>query len=401
MSDDADRLLSGRAWHDFCDRLKDAGDTILGDDFPDEPRERAEGFRSLTRLLSYAMRMEIECGDPAFPQLCRYEEPHNQWGGPNPDNTYLRAAIHPDYDYRVWGNLTDMRQIIVSLQEGDMQLRQFGVYSEQGLDDWHVGPNGEFELFISRHNPGRSPDSALPFNWMPMHDDARIFQVRTYLSDWVSDSSPTLHIERIGAEGIAPPPLDPAALAAALDRTANWVEVSSSFWNDYTAKAWQRGAPNQVSPARSTPGGAENILYGSCFWQLEEDEALVFTCEEPEAQYYNFCIHTLGWLESGDFANRQVSLSGHQLHIDDDGFLRIALSARDPGVPNWIDTEGRRRGLFAYRWVWATSGPEPTGEVVKVDAVRELMPEGHPVIDETERRRRLSKRREHFWDRYL
>ena len=395
MSDAADRLLSGNAWHDFCDRLKGVGDTIIGDDFPTDPRERTEGFRYLTRLLSYAMRMEIECGDPRFPQVCGYEEPWNQWGGPNPDNTYLRAPIHPDYSYRVWGNLTDMRQIIVSLQEGDMQLHQYGVYSEQGLDDWELGPNGEFELFVSKERPTGAD------NWMELHEDARIFQVRIYLSDWVNDSSPTLHIERIGGEGVAPPPPDPAELAGALDRAVNWVEQSARYWNSYTAKAWERATPNQVGPARSTPGGADNILYGSCFWELAEDEALVFTCEEPEAQYYNFCIHTLGWLESGDFANRQVSLAGHQLHLDDDGRLRVVLSTRDPGVPNWIDTEGRPRGLLAYRWVWSTTSPEPTGEVVKVDQVRGLMPDAHPVIDEAERRRRLSVRREQFWDRYL
>jgi len=38
---------------------------------------------------------------------------------------------------------------------------------------------------------------------------------------------------------------------------------------------------------------------------------------------------------------------------------------------------------------------------VKVDQVRGLMPDAHPVIDEAERRRRLSVRREQFWDRYL
>lgn len=395
MSDADDQLLSGNAWHEFCDRLKGVGDKITGEGFPQEVRERTEGFRYLTRLLSYAMQMEIECSDPAYPQLCRYETPHNQWGGPNPDNTYLRTAIHPDYGYRVWGNLTDMRQIIVSLQEGDMQLHQYGVYSEQGLNDWEVGAGGEFELFVSTERP----DGVA--NWMPLHEDARIFQVRIYLSDWVNDSSPTLHIERIGAEGIAPPPLEPAALAASLDRTVNWVEKSAEYWNEYTGKAWQRATPNEVGPARSTPGGADNILYGSCFWELADDDALVFICEEPEAQYYNFCIHTLSWLESGDFANRQVSLAGHQLHLDDDGRIRIVLSAQDPGVPNWIDTEGRARGLFAYRWVWATTSPEPTGEVVKIDRVRGLMPDDHPVIDEDERRRRLSARREQFWNRFI
>ena len=68
MSDDADRLLSGQSWHDFCDRLRAVGDTILGDEFPQSDRDRTEGFRYLTRLLSYAMLMEVEGGDPVSGQ---------------------------------------------------------------------------------------------------------------------------------------------------------------------------------------------------------------------------------------------------------------------------------------------------------------------------------------------
>ena len=398
--DDAKRLLSGEVWHDFCDRLKATGDAIIGEGFPESSRERTEGFRYLTRMLSYAMRMEIECGDPLFPQLCRYEHPFDQWGGPNPDNTYLRTAIHPDHAYRVWGDLTDMRQIIISLQEGDMQLKQYGVYSEQTLDDWKVGPNGEWELIVSSVEPGE--DDKGPYtNWMPMHENARMFQVRIYLSDWVKDTTPTLHIERIGAEGVPPPPLEPEQLANSLDRAANWVTTSANYWNDYTWKSFERATPNELSPAGSTPGGADNIKYGSCCWDLADDEAIFVTCDVPVAQYYNFCIHTMSWLESGDFANRQVSLSGHQLHVDEDGKIRLALSARDPGIPNWIDTEGRRNGLFVFRWVWATNNPQPQGEVVKVSEVRSRVPAGHPVIDEAERRRRLSARREQFWNRSI
>jgi len=393
MSDSANTLLSGQAWHTFCDRLKAVGDRIIGEGFPDDPRDRTEGFRYLTRLLSYSMRMEIEAGDPLYPVMCRYEEPHTQWGGPNPDNTYLRATVHPDHAYRVWGNLTGMRQAIFSLQEGDMQLQQFGVYSEQSLDDYTLGPNGEFELWISKEKR--------PGNWMPMHEKAHFFQVRIYVSDWVNDTSPTLHIERVGAEGVVPPPMEPAALAAGLERTVNWVEKSAAFWNLYTSHAWSNAKPNVASPARPTPGGADNILYGPFFWELEPDEAIVLVCDKPQAQYWNFCIHTMAWLESGDFANRQVSLSGHQIHIDEDGRVRVVLSARDPGVPNWIDTEGRKRGLMVFRWVWATTNPCPESALVKIDGVRALMPAGHPIIDEAQRRKRLSARREQFWNRYI
>ncbi len=104
MSDDAARLLSGEAWRDFCRRLEAAGEALLDDPFPDDPRTRAEGFRSLTRLLVYATQLEIEAGDPLFRSFVRHQDPYNQWGGPNPDNVYLRANVDPRESYRVWTN---------------------------------------------------------------------------------------------------------------------------------------------------------------------------------------------------------------------------------------------------------------------------------------------------------
>jgi len=43
-----------------------------------------------------------------------------------------------------------------------------------------------------------------------------------------------------------------------------------------------------------------------------------------------------------------------------DGVLRIVVSARDPGVPNWIDTAGYSRGLIQGRWTDCESQPIPT-----------------------------------------
>ena len=146
---DAAKLMSGEAWRGFCDRLKAVGDTILGDDFPGEPVDRAEGYRFLTRLVVYAAQMELEAGDPLHPDFVRYETPHNQWGGPNPDNIYLRANVDPDETYRVWADVSGMRQAIFSLNEGDMQLGEMGVYSECTLDDLEVGEDGLLELWIS------------------------------------------------------------------------------------------------------------------------------------------------------------------------------------------------------------------------------------------------------------
>jgi hypothetical protein len=393
MQSEEDRLMTGEAWRDFCDRLKAAGEAILEDGFPDSPSDRAEGFRWLTRLISHATQMEVEAGDTRAPFFIRYETPHNQWGGPNPDNTYLRANVDPDSSYRIWANVTDVRQAIFSLNEGDMQLGEYGVFSERSLDQFEVGTDGSLEIWLSSDEH--------PQNWMPMDPKGRLLTIRIYQSDWEHDTAPVFHIERIGAEGVSRPRLSAAFVGRALDRSASWIEKTAVFWNAYTTQGWNRATPNIVNPARPAPGGADNILYGSCFWQLSEDQAMLIECDRPEADYWGFTLHTLGWLESGDFADRQTSLSGHQVHFDRDDRMRIVVAQSDPGVPNWIDIGGRERGLLVYRWVWAVNNPRPTSRVIGLHEVRACVPADHPVINEAARRESLSRRRESAWNRFL
>ncbi|TFH24888.1 MAG: DUF1214 domain-containing protein [Myxococcales bacterium] len=400
MSSDGEGIATGRAWHEWCDRLKAVGDRILGEEFPQAPRDRAEGFRWLTRLVAHAAQMEIEAGDPMFPRFVRYETPAQQWGGPNPDNTYYRANIDPGQSYRVWAAVTGVRQLIVSLHEGDMQLGELGVYGEHTLDQLVVGSDWRLEIVVAAEKPAQADSLPVP-SWIPMHASARMLTIRIYQSDWERDAAPPFHIERIGAEGLAPPPLEPAALERALERSATWVEKTATFWNTYTSAAWERSMPNVASSPRPVPGGADNILYGSCCWELGEDQALLLECEQPDAQYWGFTIHTLGWLESGDFAERQTSLSDRQAFVDNDGRVRIVLSHRDPGTANWIDTEQRQRGMLVYRWVWASSNPVPTASLIGVDDVRAALPRDHPTVDTDARRRALARRREAAWNRFL
>jgi hypothetical protein len=385
-------VLDGTAWRRWCDRLRAIGEEILGDEYPGSPRDRAEGFRALTRKMVYAVEQELEAGDPDFPAFVRLQDPFNQWGGPNPDNVYLRAAIDPAGTYRVWGDVRGVRQAIFSLHEGDMQLGELGVFGECSLADL-AAPNGRLELFIS-------PDDQ-PGNHIRSDPRARIFTIRIYQSDWERDATPPFHIVRAGNQGRPRPPLDPAAVGAALDRAATWIEKSMQFWNAYTRGAWQRSTPNTVSPAAGAAGGADNIVYGTCLWQLGDDQALLIESEVPDADYWGFALHTLGWLESGDFDQRQTSLNHRQAHVDADGKVRIALSHRDPGVANWIDTEGRERGMLVYRWVWARSKPVPTAQVVPLARIQAAFPADHPRVDGAARRERLARRREAVWNRYL
>lgn len=383
----------GEAWGDFCDRLKASGESILADGFPKDPLDQAEGFRWLTRLVVHATQMEVEAGDTQHPFFIRYETPHNQWGGPNPDNIYFRANVDPSCSYRIWANVKDVRQAIFSLNEGEMQLGEYGVFGERSLEQFDVGPDGELSIILS-------PDKH-EGNWMPTDPKGRLFTIRIYQSDWEKDAAPPFHIERVGAEGVSRPRVTPEFLARAFDRSATWVEKTSVYWNMYTSRGWDHATPNTIGPAGAAKGGADNILYGSCFWELPKEQAMVIQCDAPDADYWGFTIHTMGWLESGDFAERQTSLSGHQMHLDADGRMRVVLAHTDPGVANWIDIGGRERGLLVYRWVWARTNPMPDARVIDIDQVRAAMPDDHPVVDETMRRKAISQRREEAWNRFL
>jgi hypothetical protein len=53
--------------------------------------------------------------------------------------------------------------------------------------------------------------------------------------------------------------------------------------------------------------------------------------------------------------------------LEDDGSFRIVLSHQNPGVPNWLDTEGRPFGLVFWRYMLPI-GPitTPAAAVVKL-----------------------------------
>jgi hypothetical protein len=228
---------------------------------------------------------------------------------------------------------------------------------------------------------------------MPSHPDARLLSVRVFVDDWATDAVPTFHIERTSGEGDPPPPPTPERIAGGLGRSVHWLETSVPYWNAFLAGALEHATPNQIAPARSVPGGADNLMYGSAVWNLASDEVLVVTSEVPDADYWGWTIHTMPWFESGDYANRQTSLSGRQLHFDDDGLVRLVVAHRDPGTPNWIDTEGRPQGLLVFRLVGATAGVDPRAEVLSGDEVRSGLPAGHPVVGAEERREALRRRR--------
>ncbi len=64
------------------------------------------------------------------------------------------------------------------------------------------------------------------------------------------------------------------------------------------------------------------------------------------------------YLQSYDYSSRQISLNRAQTKLEPDGSYRIVLAGRDPGVPNWVDTEARPSGMVYWRFLL------PEGEIL-------------------------------------
>jgi hypothetical protein len=376
----------------MCTRLAALGARVGKAPFAESSIERATNLRHVARHLVLALQGELEFADPRAPIFHRYEEPWAQWGGPNPDNVYTRAAIDPAATYRVTGNVTGMRTAIFSLADGDMHLDKYGVFGERTLPDLQVEPDGTMELWISPE-----PHDG---NWISSHPDARILLVRQYQCDWERDRIATLTIEREDTRGVPPPPLTDAQLADALERATTWLERSIEYWCAYVERARASLPHNAVGPPGTPKGGAPNIAYGGGWWELAPDQALVISTDCPEADYWGWTIHHRYRLDSGDFASRQTSLNMLQTFVDDDGKVRIVIAAGDPGVPNWIDTEGRPEGMLMYRSVGTRSRPVPDADVVQFADVRAALPPLHPVVDAETRREQLARRRAAVLARY-
>ena len=75
-------------------------------------------------------------------------------------------------------------------------------------------------------------------------------------------------------------------------------------------------------------------------------------------------------LAAFEYRDRRVSLNRVQTKLEPDGSFRMVIAHRDPGVPNWLDTEGHAEGTMFWRFLLPEAKPEkPRCRVVPVGSL--------------------------------
>jgi hypothetical protein len=363
-SDPTQRLLNGQAWADFCDGLKRAGEQVLRPDTPANAFDRAEGWRYLSRLTRLGLEMFVEAGTSEFPTFMVPSHETAKIGADNPDMAYLAARIDGGHRYRVWGRRGTVSSINFSTKRGGYD--QGGKLLPGGFLDTstlQVEPDGSFELFLS--------NEPQPGNWLRTDPDAVQLLVRQVFKDRRGEQAARLHIECLDTRGCTPPPLDPLALHEQLGRVVAFVQNTARTFADW-AQGFERHV-NQLPPADQAVcqavGGDPNIFYYHSYWQLQDNEALVFEVDRlPPCEHWNLQINN-HWMESLDYRYFTVNLNAHTAATTPQGGVRLVLAHRDPGMANWLDTAGHRQGTMCWRWIGCPEPVHPRVRLVKLHAL--------------------------------
>jgi hypothetical protein len=202
-----------------------------------------------------------------------------------------------------------------------------------------------------------------------MEADTSLLIVRQTCLDRKRERTAELAIERIGGER-APAPITPAFVDRGLAQAAAYVAGTAGLFADWAEGfARRKNVLPRLDPAVAAAAhGDPSITYYHGYWQLAPDEALVIELVPPACEYWNFQLNN-HWMESLDYRYHRIALNHSQVTKRPDGSVRLVVAHADPGVPNWIETAGHRRGTMCLRLVGAQVLPEPRTRVEKFPEV--------------------------------
>lgn len=366
---------SQNAFAELLSTLREVGDRFAGEEWGlTDPTDVAEALRVIVHHVGTGIETQLE-DDAAHPVFREIVTPWRKALGDNADARYHDAKVHPAGTYRVRGRTGGAVYVSFTVEagaeDGAFPTGTVGVLNDTGFD---VDAEGRFELTVGGPAQERG--------WLPLADDASRITVRHYWEQAETPHAPPapslgLSIELMAGDvpTAAPAPTD-ESVARSIRRMATYVRSRTL---EAIAKPGAAEAPAFVSrephvfPPPVKPGAhalaAADAAYSMAPYLLGPDDALVMALRWPACR----CANVSLWnrqLQTFDYLRGRVSLNRAQA-VADDGTVRIVIAHRDPGVPNWLTTEGRPFGMVFWRF-FLPDGPidTPSAEVVPFDSLR-------------------------------
>lgn len=310
--------------------------------------------------------------------------PGSRWGIDNPDSVYRVIPISGDERYEIRGRVGANRMTENYFTLWDPNMSTVAVLNGRTME---VDADGSFVITV---------DSG-PANGRPNHvqttPEAHEFYIRDVLLNWDRDDPNHLSVQRLGPEPATPP--------RTLDEQADATAAMMAYFADFTGKLSHgvyKMAPNNFNLAWSADrvGAMRNQVYVMGRFELNPGEAFVVDVSDGGAEYFTVPLSNI-WGTTLDIVNRTGSLNKAQSVPNDDGTYTYVIAPTDPGVANWIDSDGLHEAILTLRMA-EFGGDGPTedlgarGRVVNLDDLDTEVPSLRRVST-AERAAELAERR--------
>jgi len=367
MPKQANDFETRKAFHELLELIKGLDQKFFeGDNALRDEVSVLEGYRWVFSILQVATDCYL-WADKNKPRFVEIVGPYKKWGGDNSDAFYFHAPIDPSRTYAVHVDPGDSVYLSITVYGGPDD----GRYSERivgSLNDREMVCNldGSFDLILSPNEHAG--------NWIKLEPDAVVAITRDYVIDPKQSRKAQWSIECLDGSPVFKQ--TDADVARRLRAVATWVTQQAAM------VPLPLGEPNTVAdpipvPKKTFGWGAGDASYAFGSFDLEPGQALVIEGRSPECAFWNMCLWNF-FLHTYNYDYEPVTINKGQCHYNEDGSWRIVVAGENPGVPNWVSTQGHKRGRIWFRWFVPEATPErPTAKVVPITSLRRTQSQSH------------------------
>jgi hypothetical protein len=355
------------ATQSFAEAIAEAEQIIRSAPHVRTEQDLAEGLEYLAGSIKASLHMAWAY-ERDFPYFATSTGPYTKLGLDNPDTLYFHAYLRDDAEYVVTGRRGTTADLSFQVLNGDYTPAR-SPDSVAAFDDRdiEIAADGTYEL---RFGPDQGGS-----NYFTLAPGSAMLLVREVFSDWECERPGEIRIHRADTLGSAPPPVPPQRVAKRYDVAGRMLLARLRTFLAFPEWHYLTLPVNTMTEPRPTPGGLATQYSSVGHYDLDDDQVMVITvpaAARADAPYQGFQLGSM-WYISLDYINHQTSLTADQARVDPDGKIRYVVSERDPGLANWLERIGHRRGFLQIRWQRLARELKPDdGPEVEVLAFDEL-----------------------------
>ena len=167
--------------------------------------------------------------------------------------------------------------------------------------------------------------------------------IRDTLSDWAHQRPNALTVQRIAGPPDGPPLSHEQQLQKVITKIKRYFAETVKGHTRILAKPANVFATPEI---KATDGMLVTQAYSLGHFELAKDQVLVLTIHPGSAKYVTVPVTNL-WGTTMDPVHHVSSRNLDQAAKNPDGSFTVIVSPTDPGLANWVDTEGTvRRSYF-------------------------------------------------------